>query len=64
MPILDTRISYLLSVLSSGSTREPDSDRLVLRAIKEIEGNRQAIVWDARLLGELKQERSYEYDAK
>ena len=48
----------LLSVLSSGSTREPDSDRLVIRAIKELEGNRQTIIADARLLGELKQEQS------
>ena len=58
MHTFDTRISYLLSVLSSRSTRELDSARLVLRAIEEIEGNRQAIVADARLLGELKQERS------
>ncbi|MDP8926906.1 MAG: hypothetical protein M3M97_08390 [Actinomycetota bacterium] len=54
----NARISYLLSGLFSGSTREPDSDRLVLHAIEEIEGTRQTIVADAQLLAELKKERS------
>ncbi len=46
-------ISYLLSLLSSGATRDPGLEQLVLHATGEVEQARQAIVADARLLAEL-----------
>jgi hypothetical protein len=54
MRAYNAKVSYLLSVLSSGISYEPGSERLVLRAIEEIEETRKAIIADARLLAELK----------
>jgi hypothetical protein len=50
MRTYNAKVSYFLSLLSSGTIREPDSKQCVLRAIEEIEGTRQAIVADARKL--------------
>lgn len=48
----DARVFYLLSLLSSGATRDPDLEQLALRAIERIEETRRAIVADARMLVE------------
>ncbi len=53
MRAYNAMISYLLSLLSSGATRDPDSEQLVLHATGEIEETRRAIVADAQLLAEL-----------
>ncbi len=53
MRAYNAMISYLLSLLSSGATRDPDSEQLVLHATGELEEARRAIVADARLLAEL-----------
>ncbi len=46
----NARVSYLLSILFSGKTGEPDFEQLVLHAIERIEETRRAAVEDARLL--------------
>jgi hypothetical protein len=54
MRTYNAKVSYFLSLLSSGTIREPDSKQFVMRAIEEIEGTRQAIVADARKLADLR----------
>jgi hypothetical protein len=54
MRAYNAKVSCLLSILASGTTHQPDYRQLVLHAIEEIEGTRQAIVAGARLLAELK----------
>src|SRR3954467_6335377 len=53
MRTYNAKVSYFLSLLSSGTIRELDSGEFVLYAIEEIEGTRRAIVADARKLTDL-----------
>jgi hypothetical protein len=58
MGTYSTKVSYLLSILSSGTTHESSPEQPVLHAMEEIEETHQAIVAEARLPAE--QERKFE----